>query len=388
MRSKKKLIAVFGVLLALATIAMIWVGIEARKNLELPGKPVATLSNNLFRTFDRYQSHWLNTENLCFIKFPGNLPSSGAVATDQLMRFDTRTAKRDDLKELNEWVVKREAQSKHQLVFDSRYFSPDGKWSFVEEKLPMGTRLSKTVLPLKLRWIVSLDGKKRFSFQINQSWDRLEKWLPDSSGVVLSNMKERVLARDGKLKGGGKSQYCLKLENLSVRLPLPDDIVILQEPLSYSPDGKHRVGMRLQYLQLGNSTFTNEVVSAQLVIRNSSNDSLEFQGPKVLTPKHFVQSRQTFCIASPSGDRMLWVFEEDPLKRNVNVLLQKLNLTNYFQGQSKIELVLTDRDGSNVRPQPMITSDDFIDIREVQWNPDGTRFSYRAGYKTYLVNLN
>ncbi len=358
MKNKKKLLAVFIGLCALALFGLIRVGSTIDRNLKMEGRKVAKLPSNAC------EYRWLSNEKL-LIQVPYYLYMQGGKNFP--MRYQIRDIKDgsiDKLKGLNDWVNTRQSGAGTLLNHELNGISPDGKWLLSSEVKWVGNRSWTST---NLYWLLSLDGTKKIPIKTQ---DGFVKWLPDSSGLVLT----RYLGY-GPGGSGKYSRYLVKSNQLNNPLPIPgvfhDETIETDSALV----GNHILDLVADYRPIGKLSVL-KIDSVHLVKRKLENSIVESTGPNLPLPPHNERLYAASCILSPIGNRLLWTFQE-------NFRISKGNiLAEMFKRPHPSEFVITDLEGKVVRTLPPLETP-----ANVRWLPDGKRISYSSSNNIFVIDL-
>lgn len=358
MKNKRKLLAVFIGLCALALFGLIRVGSTIDRNLKMQGRKVAVLPSRA------YGCRWLTNEKL-LIQVPSYLYMQGR--NNYPVRYQILNIKDgslDQLAGLNNWVNGRESGAGTLLNNEPNAISPDGKWLYASEVKLIGNR---SWTGTNLHWLLRLDGRKQISIKTQEGF---VKWLPDSIGFISTHYLG--VGQAGKNKF---SHYILKLDALNKHLPIPgvfhDETIETDSALV----GSQIVDLIADYQPIDKQSVL-KIDSVHVVKRNLETSAVESTGPKVPLPPHSEKSYAAACILSPIGNRILWTFQE-------NFSIAKSNiLAEMFRRPNPSVFVITDLDGKVVRTLPPLETP-----ANVRWLPDGKRVSYSSNNAIFIIDL-
>ena len=348
----------FAALLALALFGLNRVGSAIDRNNKMEGRKVATLPSY------SYEYSWLTNDKL-LIQVPSYISNQGK--NNYPVRFQILNIKDgslDQLAGLNNWINNRESGTGVQLNYQSNAFSPDGKWMYASEMKWVGAR---SLTGTNQNWLVSLDGTKQVSVKTR---DGFVKWLPASSGLVLSHYLGVGQAGRNKF-----SHYVLKPDNLNKHPLIPGVFKDQTIETASALVGNQVIDLITDYRPMGKQ-YVSKIDWVHLVKRKADNLAVETTGAKLPLPPHSEKTYAASCNLSPIGDQLLWTFQENFESSSSDFLLGLLKVRTHP------EFIITDLEGKVVRTLPPLEAPS-----NVQWLPDGKHISYRSSNNIYIIDL-
>ena len=202
------------------------------------------------------------------------------------------------------------------------------------------------------------------------------KWLADSSGIIFTHYVKGGTV-NGVYKGEGKySHFVLKLDNLNKPIPIPGLFGNRTVETASISAGKQILDL-IADLKLMGKGQVMKIDSVHLEKRNKENFAVEWKGATIPLPTHNEKLYLNSCVLSPTGDQLLWGFQENYGNGFSGAISSILNR------RLKPEFIVTNVEGKVTHTLPPLETPS-----KIIWMPDGKHLSYMSKKEIFVMELN